>query len=72
MGGRRERMGENGAGIKHNWQEQNRQVDLKNSIRMGEAKELTCTTYGQELRGHCWREVGTEQRRAKGKKFKQL
>ena len=57
---------------KHKWSVQNRQVDVKNSIRMGEAKELTCTTYGQELRGHCWREVGTEQRRAKGKKFKQL
>ena len=45
-------MGENGVGIKeHNWLEQNRQGDVKNSIRKGEAKELTYTTHGHELSG---------------------
>ena len=46
--------GENGgncAGIqKHNWQVQNRQGDVKNSIGNGEAKELICMTHGNELR----------------------
>ena len=53
-------MGENGVGIKeHNWLEQNRQGDVKNSIRKGEAKELTYTTHGHELSGgDCWREGG--------------
>ena len=42
--------GGNGAGIrKHNWK-QNRQVDIKNSIGIGEAKELACTAHGHELR----------------------
>ena len=41
--------GEKGIGIqKHNWQVQNRQENVKNSIDNGEAKELTCTTYGHE------------------------
>ena len=35
---------------KHQWQEQNRQGDVKNSMGSGEAKELTCTTHGRELR----------------------
>ena len=44
--------GESGVGIKkHNWQEQNKQGDVKNSIEKGEAKELTHTTHGHELRG---------------------
>ena len=30
---------------------QNRQGDVKNSIRNGVAKELTCMTHGHELRG---------------------
>ena len=29
----------------------NRQGDVNNSIENGEAKELTCTTHGHELRG---------------------
>ena len=29
----------------------NRQGEVKNSIGNGEAKELTCTTHGHELRG---------------------
>ena len=56
---------------KHNWQEQNRQGDVKNSIGKGEAEELTGTTHGHELRGAgdylseggCWAE------RAMGKKM---
>ena len=48
-------MGENGrkgAGInKYNWQVQNREGDIKNSIGNGEAKELICTTCGHELSG---------------------
>ena len=46
-------MGENGGkgtGIKkHNWQEQNRQEEVKNSTGNAEAKELICTTDGHEL-----------------------
>ena len=42
----------NGAGIKkHNWWEQNRQGEVKNSIENGEAKELKFRTHGRELRG---------------------
>ena len=36
---------------KHKWQVQNRQGEVKNSIGNGEAKELMCTTHGQELEG---------------------
>ena len=42
--------GGKGTGIKkHNWQVQNRQGDVKNSVR-NEAKELICMTHGHELR----------------------
>ena len=34
---------------KHNWQLQNRQGEVKNSIGNGEAKELACMTHGHEL-----------------------
>ena len=45
------RMGEKGTGSKkHNWQVQNRQGEVKNSIGNGEAKEIICTAYGHELR----------------------
>ena len=57
--------GRKGTGIKeHNWQVQNRQGDIKNSIGNGEAKEFICMTHGHEQRGKgdCWREGG-----AKGK-----
>ena len=38
--------GEKDARIKkHNWQVQNRQGDVKNSVGNGEAKELICTTH---------------------------
>ena len=36
---------------KHNWQVQNRQGEVKNSIGNGEAKELISMTHGHELRG---------------------
>ena len=35
---------------KHNWQVQNRQGEVKNSVGNGEAKKLICTIYGHELR----------------------
>ena len=35
---------------KHKWQVQNRQGEVKNSMRNGEGKELICTTQGCELR----------------------
>ena len=38
---------------KHNWQIQNRQGEIKNSIGNGEAKELICITHGHELREEC-------------------
>ena len=44
---------------KHNWQVQNRQWEVKNSIGNGESKELICMAQGHELRlgdGECWRE----------------
>ena len=41
---------ENDAGIKkHNYQVQNRQGDVKNSIGNGEAKEFISMTHGDEL-----------------------
>ena len=46
---------------KHKWQVQNRQMEIKNSMGNGDAKELICTTLGHELRGRgcgwkgvCW------------------
>ena len=35
---------------KHNWQAQNRQGEVKNSMGNGEAKELICMIHGHELR----------------------
>ena len=55
MGRRRGENGVKGRGNKkHKWYLQNRQGEVKNSTGNGEAKELTCTTHGHELRG--WRE----------------
>ena len=68
------RKGENrgkGAGIKkHNWQVQNRQGEVKDSIGNGKAKELICTTHGHELRGweEWWREGGYQAEGDKGGK----
>ena len=36
--------------ISTNWQAQNREGGVKNSIGNGAAKELLCTTHGHELR----------------------
>ena len=47
-------MGNGGKGAgnnKQNWQVQNRQGEVKNSIGSGEAKELICMTHGHELSG---------------------
>ena len=42
--------GEKGTGNKkHNWEAQNRQREVKNSIGNGEVKELLCMTHGQDL-----------------------
>ena len=63
------RMGEKGIGNKkHKWQRQNRQGEVKNSIRHGEAKELICMTHGRELRGGNDGGVGTGRRGIKGRK----
>ena len=59
----RRRRGKNegkGTAIKkHKWQVQNRQGEVKSSIRNGEAKELVHMIHGRELRwgvagGECW------------------
>ena len=48
--GKRKSRGK-GTGIrKHNWNVQNRQGNVKNSIENGETKELICMTHGHELR----------------------
>ena len=48
--GSRENGGKGTGNKKHNWQVQNRQGEVKNSIGNGGAKELICTTHGHELR----------------------
>ena len=55
-----------------NWQAQNRQTHVKNSIGSGVAKELICMTHGHELRGETAGGKGnsTRQRGAKEKKNK--
>ena len=59
--GRRENGGKGSENKNNKWHIQNRQGDVKNSIGNGEAKELVCTTHGQEQR-----EVG---KNAGGKKM---
>ena len=56
---------------KHNWYEQNRKGDVKNSVGNGEAKELTHTTHGHELRagGIAGRKMGTRWRGAEGENW---
>ena len=50
QGGGRGRMGEKLQGIRSiNWQVQNRQGEVKNSMGNGKAKELICRTHGHEL-----------------------
>ena len=73
MGKERGRIGEKGTGNKkHNWEAQNRQREVKNSIGNGEAKELICMTHGHELRGGCWWERVAGQRGLKGRKMGQM
>ena len=51
-GGDRERMRKRYRGTgnkKHDWQVQNRQGHVKNSIGNEEGKELICMTHGREL-----------------------
>ena len=43
-----ENWGKGTGNKKHNWQVQNRQGGVKNSIGDGEAKELVCTIHGHE------------------------
>ena len=51
----------------------NRQGEVKNSIGSGEAKELTCTTHGHELRGGMQEGSGVRSRGVqRGKKLGQL
>ena len=52
---------------------QNRQGDVKNSIGNGEAKTLTCTTLGHELRGAVFlARMGVLGGEGKGEKLGQL
>ena len=56
---------------KLNWQAENRQGEVKNSIGNGEAKELIYTTHGHEVSGGgCWWEEGcsTEGNKGEGNK----
>ena len=64
------RMGEKGIGNKkHKWQRRNRQGEVKNSIRNGEAKELICMTHGRELRwGNAGGKADAGQSGVKGRK----
>lgn len=58
---------------KHNWQAQNREGDVKNRIGNAEAKELTYTTHGHELRRkNSWREWGYQEESGKGRKLGEL
>ena len=57
--GRGENEGNGTGSKKHEWQVQNRQGEVKNSIGNGEAKKLICTTHRRELSGEeCWGEGG--------------
>ena len=57
--GRGENRGRGTGSKKNKWQVQNRQGEVKNSIGNRDAKELTCTAHGHELRwGDCWMEWG--------------
>ena len=62
--------GGEGAGIKkYNWEEENRQGDVKHSIEKGEFKELICTTHGHKLRGLLLEGRGVPGRGTKGKNW---
>ena len=51
LGGGRGNGGKGAGNKKYNWQVQNTQGKVKNSIGNGEAKELIGMTHGHELRG---------------------
>ena len=56
-----------------NWQVQNRQGDVKNSIGNGGAKELICMIHGHDVREEiAGGKEGTRWREAKGEKLGQL
>ena len=50
-GERRKNEGKGTGNKKHKWQVRNRQVEVKNRIGNGGAKELMCMTHGHELKG---------------------
>ena len=54
MGGSGENGGKDTGNKKHNWQAQNRQEEVKNSMGNGEAKELICMTHGHDRRRGIW------------------
>ena len=56
--GVKEKKGKGTGNKKRNWQVQNRQGEIKNSIGNGEVKELKCMTHGHEL---SWRECQWEE-----------
>ena len=58
-------VGDSTGNKKHKWQVQNRQMEIKNSMGNGEAKELICTTLGHELR---WGNDGEQVTRWRGNK----
>ena len=71
--GRVEGGGKGTGNKKHNWQVQNRQGEVKNSVGNGEAKELIFMTYGHELRGVLLgARRGTRLRGARGERLEQL
>ena len=49
-----ENMGKGTGDKKHKWQVENRQGEVKNSIRNREAKELIYTAHGYELKVVGW------------------
>ena len=59
--GEGEEWGKGTGNKKHNWQVQNREGEVKNSIGNGEAKELICMIHGHELSGGAMPLVGALQ-----------
>ena len=58
-GGGAGRMRGKGTGNKkHNWQAQNRQGEVKNTIEMENTKNLYVQSMYMNYGGECWREVG--------------
>ena len=73
LGGVRGRIGGKVQGLKGITGRYKIDVDVKNSIGNGDAKELECMTHGHELRVEiCWREGGYWMEGGKGGKMGQL